>query len=392
VLTLTHHTTTFLQDIFAAAVQQQWAFVAFRYPNGGVPTVFLARKAAQVANLETLTDKSGFLIAPYDLTNDQSYLIKPEIVLQGDDLTVIFDKSNDFDALMANMHNKTPYHTSTQNNTPHWHTPLHITPQYHATQPEFVAMVQAAVQVMQTKKLDKVVLSRTIAHDLPDFFEPTTFFENLCHAQSNALISLCSLPNVGTWIGASPELLLEIDKNDILRTVSLAGTQARTATQTPTQWGSKEIEEQAIVSRYLLNVLSDLGVKNMPLAPPTTTQAGGLLHLKTSFETPLQHYISPKKLLNALHPTPAVCGIPKQSAFDYICANEPHQRSFYTGFWGVINQNDEYTTRLFVNLRTMQLLAHQAILYVGAGITAQSVAIDEWTETELKAQTLKSVF
>jgi isochorismate synthase len=90
-------------------------------------------------------------------------------------------------------------------------------------------------------------------------------------------------------------------------------------------------------------------------------------------------------LLNKLHPTPAVCGLPKKDAFDFIIENETHDRGFYAGYIGIETQSsNEY----FVNLRCARFFSDRINLFVGGGITADSRPENEWTETELKSGTI----
>ncbi|HLV50467.1 MAG TPA: chorismate-binding protein, partial [Flavobacterium sp.] len=92
-----------------------------------------------------------------------------------------------------------------------------------------------------------------------------------------------------------------------------------------------------------------------------------------------------KNLIQNLHPTPAVCGLPKKEAFDFIWENEGYNREFYTGFIGIEKENmKDY----FVNLRCAQIFQNQIQIYVGGGITAESNPEKEWEETELKSGTI----
>jgi isochorismate synthase len=95
-------------------------------------------------------------------------------------------------------------------------------------------------------------------------------------------------------------------------------------------------------------------------------------------------------MLQLLHPTSAVCGMPKEPALQFILDNEKHSRAFYSGFLGPVNVASE--THIFVNLRCMQIYTDKAVLYAGAGITADSDPQKEWEETELKCLTLLNVF
>ena len=95
-----------------------------------------------------------------------------------------------------------------------------------------------------------------------------------------------------------------------------------------------------------------------------------------------------KDLIRKLHPTPAVCGLPRDKAKEFIIKNENYNREFYTGFLGEITNTD---SSLFVNLRCMKLEENIANIYVGGGITKDSNSKQEWLETVSKTQTMKSV-
>ena len=90
-------------------------------------------------------------------------------------------------------------------------------------------------------------------------------------------------------------------------------------------------------------------------------------------------------LLKHLHPTPAVAGLPKKVAQQYIAAAESHERKLYTG---IIGRATEGAQKLFVNLRCGSVIDQHLYCYVGGGFTPDSVAELEWEETENKSQTL----
>ena len=96
-----------------------------------------------------------------------------------------------------------------------------------------------------------------------------------------------------------------------------------------------------------------------------------------------------------MHPTPAVCGLPRDLAKDFILENEDYDRSFYTGFLGELNINssklNKQKTELFVNLRCMSVDDYKARIFVGGGVTKDSIAKKEWQETVSKTQTIKKV-
>ncbi len=265
------------------------------------------------------------------------------------------------------------------------------------TNPEkhFKEIVQKAVSEMQAQQYDKVVLSRQKWVDYPtQDFEILEFFDDLTRAYPTAFCYVFYLPNIGIWAGATPELLLETDKNNTFKTVALAGTQAHqpNTPHTDVQWGQKEIEEQAMVSRYIINCFKKIRLREFSETGPKTVQAGNLLHLKTFFSVDMHATNFPNLgtvMLPLLHPTSAVCGMPKTESMQFILENEQYNREFYTGFLGAINIDN--ANNLFVNLRCLQFFQQKICLYVGAGITENSIPEKEWKETEIKSQTLLNI-
>lgn len=262
-----------------------------------------------------------------------------------------------------------------------------------ATQAEFCQLVAEAVQYIKSTGIKKVVASRPTEVLLPHARNPVAIFEKLCDRYPHAFVSLVSIPGVGTWIGASPEILLTLD-GDALKTVALAGTQIR-ITGLPLEnvtWGTKEIEEQALVSDYIRRFFQQLNLANFIERGPRTIPAGNVVHLKTEFQVNMNQaelLTLGNQILDTLHPTSAVCGMPKREALSFILEKERYNRKFYSGFLGPVHIDGQ--SQLFVNLRCMQLASDRAILYVGAGITHDSVPQSEWQETVLKSQTLLAV-
>ena len=116
-----------------------------------------------------------------------------------------------------------------------------------------------------------------------------------------------------------------------------------------------------------------------------------MVHLRSDFTFMLKEGVSVGELLQALHPTPAVCGLPKRQAYDFIVHNEGHQRRYYSGFAGPLQMADN-GTHLYVSLRCMNLRAEEAVLYAGGGLMADSTEEDEWRETERKMQPMLRLF
>ncbi|GAB3510541.1 isochorismate synthase [Spirosoma knui] len=268
----------------------------------------------------------------------------------------------------------------------------------------YVRNVAEAVAAMQRGEFRKVVLSRTKRVAFTDAPNAVVFFDKLCERYPTAFVSAVSIPEKGQiWISATPERLVSVDAEGMFRTVSLAGTQSA-ANPDGTQkraadalWSQKEIEEQALVSRYIIECFKKIRLREYLEEGPKTIVAGNLMHLGTQFTVDIHGVRYPQLgtvMLRLLHPTSAVCGMPREAAFAFINQHETHDRELYSGFIGPVNMNaanEGSATDLFVHIRCMKLEGKQATLYAGAGLTEDSVPEREWQETEMKCQTLLSV-
>lgn len=257
----------------------------------------------------------------------------------------------------------------------------------------FIKMIENGIKAIEEGEFDKVVSARTYDEPLPIQFDIITQFNRLEKAYPDAFVSLVSILDRGTWMGATPELLIESTINHF-RTVSVAGTQSFPLDKNVSEatWNQKEIEEQAMVSRYIIEQFKTIRLREFVETGPRSVRAGNMIHLKTEYNVDLNEVHFPELgtvMLNLLHPTSAVCGMPKFSALRFIAANEHLNREFYSGYLGPVNMDG--VSRLYVNLRCMQILRTRAVLYAGAGITHDSIPEKEWEETALKCQTLLDV-
>ncbi|MFQ6614544.1 MAG: chorismate-binding protein, partial [Fidelibacterota bacterium] len=197
----------------------------------------------------------------------------------------------------------------------------------------YTGWVAKAVDSIRNSHLEKVVLARTYLTN--EKIEPLRFFPVLRRLYPHAFVSLVATPEYGTWIGASPELLLAVNEIQQFRTVSLAGTEPVNDSREPVKWTEKEFEEQAIVSRYILNRIQNQGIDEVHVEGPYTHQAGNVYHLRTDITGSLRSrtgVVQASRLAELLHPTPAVCGRPKKQALEFIRATEPFHRKLYAGY------------------------------------------------------------
>lgn len=248
-------------------------------------------------------------------------------------------------------------------------------------------LVRAAKQVINNRNANKIVVTRRkeVSISSLDF---STIVNRLFNLYPNSCRYLWYHPETGLWCGASPEVLLKTNGNSF-ETTSLAGTQLYSPKRDAV-WTEKEREEQQIVTDTITSNLQKV-TSVMKISKTYDFEAGALVHLRTDIEGVLKkNKTTIASVTNALHPTPAICGTPQKTAKKFILENEGYDREFYTGFIGRINSKAR-TSQLFVNLRCMKLLDDRAFLYVGGGITSQSIAEDEWHETRNKLQTMLQV-
>lgn len=279
---------------------------------------------------------------------------------------------------------------------------------------------------LKSGAFDKLVLSRRETFVNDGNFSAAQAFYKACKWYVHSYVYLCYTPQTGLWLGSTPEVLLS-GEADKWRTVALAGTMTLENKQSvrdeeqgkpsqigrhlfedkqlqsngqfsdngqlengqlPSDWSDKNKEEQEYVSAYIRKQLHSVGI-TAEEEGPYPVYAGALSHLKTDFRFSADP-LKLGRLLSVLHPTPAVCGLPKEKAYQFIHDNEGYDRKYYSGFVGWINPNGK--TDLYVNLRCLNLMEDQLTMYAGSGLLAVSDLEDEWQETEKKLQTMKRLF
>lgn len=239
-------------------------------------------------------------------------------------------------------------------------------------------LAQGYIERMQRSELDKVILSRIQEEKLS--VSPIELFEKLEEAFPKAFVYLIESKSIGTWIGASPEILLEA-KYGTAKIMSLAGTKKA---NDQSEWGEKEREEQRIVTQFLRDEIRVFSPLKLEESPVFDRPAGPVKHLCSELQFELQG--SPLEFITRIHPTPAVCGQPRTTALQLIQEFEPHRRLFYAGMIGVLEKDH---ARVYVNLRCAQIIDNHIYLYVGGGLTKDSIVNDEWNETLNKAETIR---
>lgn len=375
-----------MQALWAVAIDLQASVAIWRLPRS--KTLHLLIDFSAAPRQGPLEEGGGFAVSPFvNPGGNKTLLLKPRFrIAFQQDKTSILSSHETPSVFWEKLNRSQGKHQSCR-----FHTGQNSTGQTNSNKAHFLDQVNKALLMIRQNKLDKVVIARTKKQPLPSDFDPIRRLLRLADQHADAFTSLISIPALGTWMGASPELLVETNRQGEFRTVSLAGTQAypQDAPLSEAVWKQKEIEEQAMVSRFIVEQFKSLRLREFLESGPRSIRAGSLIHLKTEFYVDAQAIHRPDLgniMLRLLHPTSAICGMPRAAAQDFIATHEGLERGLYGGFLGPVNMHGE--TQLYVNLRCMQLSPTEIIIYAGAGITHDSVADKEWQETELKCQSL----
>lgn len=253
---------------------------------------------------------------------------------------------------------------------------------------EYEKLVRTAVNEINDGGAKKIVASRTLRMDYrkADF---AGMFAAVVRRYPEAMAYYFSHPQIGRWMGATPELLL-LRRGGGLHTMSLAGTVPFSGEE-KYSWDRKNVEEQAVVSMAIGEAFEKNGVTGVKVSEPGNHCAGPVVHLCSHIsgqETPVTDF---KTLLSDLAPTPALAGYPKKAAMEFLARYEKHSRAFYGGYLGEVNMSGERTAELYVNIRCMQIHDDHLTLYAGGGITAMSEPSAEWDETCRKLRAVGAI-
>ena len=370
------------------------SFALYRLPYGREATLVrqLEGDPRQLDSWRDLNGKSGFVVAPFAISEScPLLLISPDSVSE-------FPLEDDSTIHISDLVEDSPVsarHVSEEESYAHDFRVFH--------------------DELCAGRFRKLVLSR--CSELPvkgGDVDAVGLFRQACLSYPRLFISLVYTPQSGLWLTATPEILLESIPStrpdgvgEAWRTIALAGTmplseQAASDAEVAAaaRWSAKDIEEQRLVASYIADCLHRFS-DDVREDGPRTVRAAHLLHLRSDFTFTLSPRAGVGDLLQALHPTPAVCGLPKEEAFQFIQTHEHTPRRYYSGFMGPINvnanendnenknENERRSTHLYVTLRCMELSAACCRLYAGGGLLKESSEQSEWQETEAKLDTMR---
>lgn len=331
--------------------------------------------------------RSGFILNPYENRDPHSATwIYPDLTMKfdGNMVHVTREPAQGFTDILNQIvsgedHKSCDFHQGTA-----------LTDLEGTTRNLFLNYVEKIIQGIRSNRFEKVVPARIKTVSLGKKQSPGAIFDKLINTYASAFKYIISHPHHGTWLGASPELFGHWINEHEFHTISMAGTQrAGRDTGSSVQWNEKEREEQEMVTRFIVEKARKLGIGVKSLNGPLTVRAGQLHHLKTEIRFDLEKHQSVVDIAFELHPTPAVCGLPRNATDLFIRENEPFRRDLYAGFLGPVNIDN--SSDIYVNLRCLKLNSGRAYLFAGAGVTRLSFPEKEWLETEYKCETVNRV-
>ncbi|MGL4994529.1 MAG: isochorismate synthase [Bacteroidales bacterium] len=352
-----------------ALLDSEISFALFRLPSESEPHMIIDSRegGSTISNILEITDYEGFVIAPFIESEDLPIVvIRPDSHLIGWESIENYLKS--FKTTLSETIIECPKRKA-------------------SSYDEYTKSFNIFHQALEKGEFSKLVLARTSKIERDASLSIWDLFRLACEKYNEAFVWIAKSKASGIWFGATPETLVEGDSS-AMKTIALAGTERVTSSGTHREWSPARYLEQEIVSEYIRETLRGV-TDSFDEVGPTTTTAGGVAHLKSTFRFKLSDDYSVGELLKKLHPTPAVCGIPKLKAIDFIRDNESINRRYYSGYAGYVSKNTG--SNIFVNLRSMEILPDSFILYAGGGILKTSDVESEWSETEDKLQTLLSL-
>lgn len=373
--------------VLDALIEQDACFAIFRLPHETSPRFVMQTSGTPsvLRDIEDLNGQRGFVIAPFRITTGSPVLvIRPDRTTFPETGIPFREEIQGATALKISAEASAGISGKVSGEIPG--KKLAGQPQPGDTgKAVYSRLFERFHKPLVNGEMKKLVLSRSKTINRKETFSPGRSFFNAVEKYPHSYVYLFHTPQSGTWLGSTPEILLKGAKDE-WHTVALAGT--RYPNSGIVTWDDKNLREQHLVTSYLLNRLSSFHI-TPEINGPYTIKAGNLAHLRTDFSFNLPDTSKPGTLLKALHPTPAVLGLPKDEAYRFIQDNEEQDRLYYSGFLGMLDTEGE--TDLYVNLRCMYIEKNSLTLFAGGGLLASSSLDDEWEETEHKLKTMLDI-
>lgn len=242
-------------------------------------------------------------------------------------------------------------------------------------------LVEGILAVIEAGEAEKIVAARKTRYTLAREIDALEVLEQLQGARNVNRVAFRFAQ--AELVAATPERLIRREGEHI-HTEALAGTlgTARPEAVRALLESQKDRAEHAYVVREILRCLQPFCQRIEAASEPVVRELRHVVHLQTPIVGELKAPRHVLDLVEALHPTPAVGGVPRQLALDWISQHEPLERGWYAGPLGWFDAAGD--GEFWVGLRSGVFHKNHASLYAGAGIVRGSETDSEYAETEVK--------
>jgi menaquinone-specific isochorismate synthase len=253
--------------------------------------------------------------------------------------------------------------------------------------------VEEAAESIRQGELEKVVLARELRLRAGTPFSVAEVLERLYHEQKETYVFAFE-EGEDCFLGATPERLVKSSGNQFLSTC-LAGSIARGKTEAEDRklggellQDDKNLHEHALVVRMIVEAMSQVCEAVDFPESPMLCKLKDIQHLCTPVKGQAKRGVSILKVVEALHPTPALGGFPRQEAVNLIRRVEQMDRGWYAAPIGWINRKMD--GEFAVAIRSGLIQGNEASLFAGCGIVCDSDPLGEYNETGLKFRPMLS--
>lgn len=251
--------------------------------------------------------------------------------------------------------------------------------------------VGKAIAAIKAGEMEKVVLTRHLRVAAPRKFDAARLVTILSYRYPGCVL-IAQADENGIAVAATPERLVSL-QNGQVTSDALAGTLRRDPEEAKDRMlgvalrqSVKDLHEHRLVVDQITRRLAPLCTKISSAEKPRLLQLRSLQHLWTPVTAKAKEGVSLLDLAAHLHPTPAVGGVPREAALEWLAKNEEDRFGWYSGAFGWMNPSGDGD--LSVILRCAYLHDAYAELSAGAGIVADSNPMSELEETDLKFQAM----
>ena len=258
---------------------------------------------------------------------------------------------------------------------------------------QWATNVATALDAIEKRRTEKLVLARRVSCLFEQPVEMFALVERAFAIDQTATVFAFQLSQGVGFCGGTPELLYRRDGRQIF-SEAVAGTRHQLSSaglnsENTVQFlqSPKDRREVEIVREFIYGRLTPLCDTISTDEEPTIHQAGSVQHLRYQIAGNLRTAIGDRDILGALSPTPAVCGLPSETAIRVIRELEHFDRGWYAGPIGWIGKE---SAEFAVAIRSALVCDKTVHLYSGAGIVDGSSASPEWDELDAKIATLKA--